>query len=134
MNSASTLAPLAPAKRTAVIAQPTYLPWLGYFEQMLRAEVFIFLDSVQFERCSWQCRNRIKGANGEPFWLTVPTTRHPLKTPISEVLVAPERADWASLRAIDFPLLRQLRGPEEFAPKPVNSSTPATTTTIRSGR
>jgi WbqC-like protein family len=82
-------------KRTVVIAQPTYLPWLGYFELMRQADVFIFLDSVQFERCSWQCRNRIKGANDEPFWLTVPTTRHPLKTAIRDVQIAPDRASWA---------------------------------------
>lgn len=52
-------------KKTAVIMQPTYLPWLGYFDLMDQADVFIFLDSVQFEKRSWQQRNRIKTRDGE---------------------------------------------------------------------
>ena len=51
--------------------QPTYLPWIGYFGMIDRADVFVFLDTVQFARRSWQQRNRIKTANG-PQMLTVP--------------------------------------------------------------
>ncbi|MEQ1656515.1 MAG: WbqC family protein [Nitrospira sp.] len=51
--------------------QPTYLPWSGYFGLMHAVDLFIFLDSVQFTRRSWQQRNQIKTANG-PQWLTVP--------------------------------------------------------------
>jgi hypothetical protein len=53
------------------IAQPTYLPWLGYFDLLDQADRFVFLDSVQFEKRSWQQRNRIKTPNGLQ-WLTVP--------------------------------------------------------------
>lgn len=53
------------------IMQPTYLPWIGYFGLMKSVDLFIFLDSVQFTRRSWQQRNQIKTANG-PIWLTVP--------------------------------------------------------------
>ena len=85
-------------KRTVVINQPTYLPWLGYFEQIARADVFVFLDSVQFSRQSWQCRNRLEGpVNGETPWLNVPVARQPLSTVIRDVRIAPERADWAQL-------------------------------------
>ena len=55
----------------AVIMQPTYLPWLGYFDLVDQSDVFVFLDNVQFEKQSWQQRNRIKTAQG-PAWLTVP--------------------------------------------------------------
>ena len=58
----------------AVVMQPTYLPWVGYFDLIDQADVFVFLDTVQFERQSWQQRNRIKGVNG-PVWLTVPVFR-----------------------------------------------------------
>ena len=58
--------------KTVVITQPTYLPWLGYFCLMREADVFVFLDNVQFERRSWQCRNRIKSPK-RSLWLTVPT-------------------------------------------------------------
>jgi hypothetical protein len=38
---------------------------------MERVDRFVFLDDVQFDKRSWQQRNRIKTANG-PLWLTVP--------------------------------------------------------------
>lgn len=82
-------------RRTAVITQPTYLPWLGYFEQIAQADVFVILDTVQFEKQSWQCRNRLKGSNGEPFWLTVPLAQHPLDTPLHQIRIAPNARKWA---------------------------------------
>jgi len=57
--------------KTIAIMQPTYLPWLGYFDLINRSDVFVFLDSVQFDKRSWQQRNRIKTPNGE-LMLTVP--------------------------------------------------------------
>jgi hypothetical protein len=53
------------------IMQPTYLPWLGYFSLMRSVDKFVILDSVQFEKRSWQQRNQIKTANG-PLMLTIP--------------------------------------------------------------
>lgn len=55
----------------AVVMQPTYLPWIGYFDLIDQSDVFVFLDTVQFEKQSWQQRNRIKTAKGT-LWLTVP--------------------------------------------------------------
>ncbi|HUJ95365.1 MAG TPA: WbqC family protein [Terriglobales bacterium] len=57
------------------ISQPTYLPWLGYFDLMAQVDLFVFLDSVQFEKRSWQQRNRIKTPLGLQ-WLTVPVVFH----------------------------------------------------------
>ena len=51
--------------------QPTYLPWLGYFDMISRSDCFVLLDNVQFEKKSWQQRNRIKTGTGE-LMLTVP--------------------------------------------------------------
>jgi WbqC-like protein family len=53
------------------IAQPTYLPWLGYFDLLDQVDKFVLLDTVQFEKQSWQQRNRIKTPTGL-MWLTVP--------------------------------------------------------------
>ena len=53
------------------IHQPHYLPWLGYMAKMMDADVFIFLDTVQYEKNGWQNRNKIKTAQGWQ-WLTVP--------------------------------------------------------------
>ena len=51
--------------------QPQYLPWLGYFQKIDRADIFVLLDNVQFKKNEWQNRNRIKTAQGWQ-WLTVP--------------------------------------------------------------
>lgn len=53
------------------IHQPHYLPYLGYFDKIDRADVFVFLDQVQFSRQNFQHRNRIKTPGGLT-WLTVP--------------------------------------------------------------
>jgi len=53
------------------ILQPSYLPWLGFFDQMHRADSFVFLDDVQFTRRDWRNRNKIRTPNGWS-WLTVP--------------------------------------------------------------
>lgn len=54
--------------------QPTFLPWIGYFALMERVDEFIILDDVQFERRSWQQRNRIRTRQGEQM-LTVPVIK-----------------------------------------------------------
>jgi hypothetical protein len=60
----------APATTVAVL-QPGYLPWLGFFDQLRRADVFVYYDDVQYDKHGWRNRNRIKTQNG-PLWLTVP--------------------------------------------------------------
>lgn len=57
--------------KTVGILQPGYLPWLGFFEQINRCDIFVLYDDAQFEKGSWRNRNRIKTPNG-PQWLTVP--------------------------------------------------------------
>ncbi len=74
------------------IHQPNYLPWLGYFHKIARAEVFIFLDDVQFSKNSLTNRVRILGGDGSR-WLTVPVSAH-LGDRIDEV--RPAREDWAA--------------------------------------
>lgn len=71
---------------TAVIMQPTYLPWIGYFDLMDSADIFVLLDMVQFEKQSWQQRNRIKTGKAESKWLTVPVVQG-LKQKISDVRI-----------------------------------------------
>jgi hypothetical protein len=53
------------------IMQPTYLPWLGYFDLIRKSDVFVIYDQAQFEKQSWQQRNRIRTKDGE-IMLTVP--------------------------------------------------------------
>lgn len=53
------------------IMQPTYLPWIGYFDLIDQVDQFVFLDDVQLVKRSWQVRNRIKTPQGALF-LSVP--------------------------------------------------------------
>jgi hypothetical protein len=63
---------------SVAIMQPTYLPWIGYFGLMDRVDTFVYLDSVQFARRTWQQRNRIKGSTGE-LMLTIPVLKKGLR-------------------------------------------------------
>ena len=66
-----------PPEKVVAIHQPNFLPWLGYFDKLARADVFVVLDDVQFPRTSkgtWM--NRVKLlVGGEPRWATVPIVR-----------------------------------------------------------
>ena len=73
--------------RTAAIMQPTYLPYLGYFHLIAQADVFVFLDDVQFARRSWQQRNRVWGAAGEVM-LSVPVQKADRDAAISTIETA----------------------------------------------
>jgi hypothetical protein len=53
------------------IHQPEHMPWLGFFDKMRRADLFVLLDTTQFAKDDFQNRNRIKTRQG-PSWLTVP--------------------------------------------------------------
>lgn len=57
--------------KRVVIYQPFYLPWIGYFDMMQAADVFVYYDDVLLSKKSWQNRNRIKSPTG-PIWLSVP--------------------------------------------------------------
>lgn len=72
---------------TAAMIQPGYLPWLGYFDQMAQADLFIHYDDVQFSRKSWHHRNRLKSPVGEQ-WLTVPVEHAGKTMAINQVAIA----------------------------------------------
>lgn len=56
---------------TVAIHQPECLPWLGFVDKIRQSDIFVLLDSVQFEKNYFQNRNRIRTAAGVQ-WLTVP--------------------------------------------------------------
>jgi len=84
------------------ISQPTYLPWLGYFDLMDQVDRFVFLDSVQFEKRSWQQRNRIKGPNGL-ILLTVPVkVKGHFEQAIAEVTISDPQQWRKHRRAVEM--------------------------------
>jgi hypothetical protein len=87
--------------------QPTYLPWSGYFNLASKVDIFVFLDDVQFERQSWQSRNKIL-ANGMVHLLSVPILRDGLQTQLRNIKIG-QINNWQNkhLRSIQnsYPLL-----------------------------
>jgi hypothetical protein len=80
--------------RTLVVLQPGYLPWLGFFNQMARADVFVYYDDVQYDKHGWRNRNRIKTQSG-PQWLTVPVLHHGRGMPSILEAEIDRRRPWA---------------------------------------
>ena len=54
--------------------QPEYLPYLGFFYKMAKADTFVLADHLQFSKKGFQNRNRIRtSSNAQGWaWLTVP--------------------------------------------------------------
>ncbi|MBW1699114.1 MAG: WbqC family protein [Deltaproteobacteria bacterium] len=70
------------------ILQPGYLPWLGFFEQFVFSEVFVFLDDVQYTKQDWRNRNRIRTNSDRGWsWITVPVKVKGTHTKICEVKI-----------------------------------------------
>ena len=82
--------------------QPTYFPWAGYLSLIGQVDTFVFLDDAQYERGSWQNRNRVL-VNGKPHWLTVPAQRNFLGQTINQIQIDAPR-NW---RQKHFRLLAQ---------------------------
>lgn len=47
-----------------MISQPTFFPWLGYFDMIRLVDKVVILDDVKFNYQSWQHRNHFKDPNG----------------------------------------------------------------------
>ncbi len=87
--------------KVVTIMQPGYLPWIGFFELMCRADIFIVYDNVEFDKNGWRNRNRIKTPSG-PSWLTVPVHSSG-KPKLCEVMIN-NKQDWRKkhLKSIEF--------------------------------
>lgn len=87
-----------------VILQPSYIPWRGVFDQIQKADLFIFYDDVQYDKHGWRNRNQIKTAQGKQ-WMTIPVHTKGVTQgiPIKDV-----RIDWSKpwaknhLKALTF--------------------------------
>ena len=85
-----------------VISQPMFFPWVGMFEQIRLADVYVHYDDVQFSKGSFTNRVQIKTIQG-PKWLTLPVGVH-LGEAINQVRLAP-----AQVQLAQVPLARATR-------------------------
>jgi WbqC-like protein family len=72
-----------------VILQPSYIPWRGYFDEIRRADLFVFYDDVQYDKRGWRNRNQIKTPRGKQ-WLTIPVFSRGAQTehiPINQIRI-----------------------------------------------
>lgn len=89
----SKMSPPNESQRVIAIHQPNFLPWLGFFHKVAKADCFVFLDDVEFSKGSVTNRVRII-LGGNPHWLTIPILDAKNSSRISELKVAP--TDWRS--------------------------------------
>jgi hypothetical protein len=54
------------------IHQPNFMPWMGFFNKICLADVFVLIDEVQYVKGSVCKRTKLKNNMGEAVWLTVP--------------------------------------------------------------
>lgn len=66
------------------VHQPNYIPWIGYFDKMDQADIFVILDAVQHSRTGFTHRNSIKSSNG-PLLLSLPI--HNKGRPINQLRI-----------------------------------------------
>jgi hypothetical protein len=98
------------------ILQPSYLPWKGYFHQIALADVFIFLDTVQYDKRGWRNRNQIKTPTGLR-WLTIPVRAHGTHAGLLIQDVIVQDQEWAHAHLDTVSLHYRKRAPafrEEF--------------------
>jgi len=75
-----------------VISQPMFFPWIGLFEQIRLADVYVHYDDVQFSKGSFVNRVQIKTPSGIK-WLTVPLANIRLGQLIKDITFD-TKSDW----------------------------------------
>lgn len=77
--------------KIVAIHQGHFLPWLGYWNKVVNADVFVWLDIVQFRKNYFQNRVHIKSVGAEKVWLTVPVSFN-FGESLSQVCIV--KGDW----------------------------------------
>jgi len=80
---------LPSGRRKAVIMQPYFLPYLGYFQLLAAADLIVIYDDVQYTKSSWINRNRFY-LNGRIEYLSIDLQRDSHQKKINERTIADE--------------------------------------------
>lgn len=91
------------------IMQPYFYPYIGYFQLMNFADVFVVYDDIQYVKQSWINRNRIL-VNGAPSYISVPLKKD------SDYLDVRERSLAVTWEKDRLKLIQKLKGVYSKAP------------------
>ena len=67
------------------IHQPEHFPYMGFFQKMEAADMFVILDDVQFTKGNFQHRNRLLNNKGKEEWFTIPLEKKPHHKKIKDI-------------------------------------------------
>lgn len=81
-------------KKTVVIHQPDFIPYMGFFHRLLQADLFVILDNVQFVHSNrgWTHRDKIKTPQGWQ-WITISVKKTRRDTSINDIELSQD-TDW----------------------------------------
>ena len=67
------------------IHQPEHFPYMGFFQKMEKADLFVVLDNVNYRKNYFQNRNKFLNNNGIEEWFGIPVEKGATKKQIKEV-------------------------------------------------
>jgi uncharacterized protein (UPF0335 family) len=70
------------------IHQPEHFPYMGFFQKMQAADLFVILDNVKYRKNYFQNRNRFLNKQNREEWFTVPVRKNCISNNIKDVLAA----------------------------------------------
>lgn len=77
------------------IMQPYFFPYIGYFQLMHAADIFVLFDDVKYIHRGWINRNRVLKPKESWQYIGVPLEKHSSKALIKDINIHPT-IDWKS--------------------------------------
>ena len=68
------------------IHQPNFLPYLGFFDKILKSDIFIIYDTAQYVKGNFMNRNKINN-NGNELYITLSVKKDSWKKLIKDVIL-----------------------------------------------
>ncbi len=96
-------------ERTVAIMQPYFFPYIGYFQLIHAADVFVVYDNIQYTKKGWINRNRIL-VNDKDEYISLPLTKS------SDYIEVREKELSADYEKQAIKLLRKIEGAYRKAP------------------
>ena len=69
------------------IHQPEHVPYMGFFQKISSADIYVVLDNVKFRKNYFQNRNKFLNTNNTEEWFTIPVEKGATNKRIQDVQV-----------------------------------------------